>query len=96
MGLGTAFEDLGKFRKYLGRFRKFAKLKIVLKVENRSCGRFLFWGAFVVAGLGFCRCVRVFWGLKLVLFFLPLFGVVFGVCVGFVGVETVPFLSQKG
>ena len=29
----------------LGRFRKFAKLKIVLKVENRSCGRFLFWGA---------------------------------------------------
>lgn len=30
----------------LGRFRKFAKLKIVLKVENRSCGRFLFWGAF--------------------------------------------------
>lgn len=45
MGLGTAFEDLGKFRKYLGRFRKFAKLKIVLKVENRSCGRFLFWGA---------------------------------------------------
>lgn len=38
MGLGTAFEDLGKFR-------KFAKLKIVLKVENRSFGRFLFWGA---------------------------------------------------
>ena len=29
----------------LVRFRKFAKLKIVLKVENRSCGRFLFWGA---------------------------------------------------
>ena len=29
----------------LGRFRKFAKLKIVLKVENRSCGRFLFLGA---------------------------------------------------
>lgn len=29
----------------LGKFRKFAKLKIVLKVENRSCGRFLFCGA---------------------------------------------------
>ena len=29
----------------LGRFRKFAKLKIVLKVENRSCGRFLFLSA---------------------------------------------------
>ena len=29
----------------LGRFRKFAKLKIVLKVENRSFGRFLFWDA---------------------------------------------------
>lgn len=38
-------ENLGKFRKYLGRFRKFAKLKIVLKVENRSCGRFLFLSA---------------------------------------------------
>lgn len=38
MELGTALENLGKFR-------KFAKLKIVLKVENRSCGRFLFWGA---------------------------------------------------
>ena len=75
-------------------------MKIVLKVENRSCGRFLFWGAFVVAGIGFCRSVRVFCGLKLVLFFLPLFGVgVFGVCVGFCGgltEETVLFLSQKG
>ena len=69
----------------LGRFRKFAKLKIVLKVENRSCGRFLFCGAFVVAGLDFCRCVRVFCGSKLVLFFLPLFGGVFwGLC-GLVG-----------
>ena len=64
----------------LGKFRKFAKLKIVLKVENRSFGRFLFWGAFVVAEFGFCRCVRVFWGLKLVLFSCPCFGVVFGVC----------------
>lgn len=42
-------------------------------------------GAFVVAEFGFCRCVRVFCGLKLVLFFLPLFGVVFGVGVWFVG-----------
>ena len=44
----------------LGRFRKFAKLKIVLKVENRSCGRFLFWGAFVCSRVGFlsvCACV---------------------------------------
>lgn len=59
MGLGTAFEDLGKFRKYLGRFRKFAKLKIVLKVENRSCGRFLFWGALWWQGwvfVGVCVC----------------------------------------
>lgn len=76
--LGTTSEDLGKFR-------KFAKLKIVLKVENRSCGRFLFWGVFVVAEFGFCRCVRVFCGLKLVLFFLPLFGVWFLGSVGFGG-----------
>lgn len=40
--LGTALE---KFRKTYEEFRKFEKLKIVLKVENRSCGRFLFWGA---------------------------------------------------
>lgn len=60
-------------------------MKIVLKVENRSCGRFLFWGAFVVAGLGFCRCVRVFWGLKLVLFFLPSFWWWFLGSVGFGG-----------
>lgn len=26
-----------------------------------------------MAEFGFYRCVRVFWGLKLVLFFLPLF-----------------------
>lgn len=38
MRQGTALENLGKFR-------KFAKLKIVLKVENRSCGRFLFFSA---------------------------------------------------
>lgn len=53
----------------------------------------------MVAGLGFCRCVRVFCGSKLVLFFLPLFGVVFVVCVGFGGGsegEIVLFLSQKG
>ena len=34
----------------------------------------------MVAGLGFYRCVRVFWGLKLVLSFHPYFGGVFGVC----------------
>lgn len=52
----------------------------------------------MVAGLGFRRCVRVFWGLKLVLFFLPLFGVVLG-SVGFGGdsrEEIMLFLSQKG
>lgn len=51
-GLGTALENLGKFR-------KFAKLKIVLKVENRSCGRFLFWGALWWQGwvfVGVCVC----------------------------------------
>ena len=43
----------------LGKFRKFAKLKIVLKVENRSCGRFLFWGALWWQGwvfVGVCVC----------------------------------------
>ena len=39
----------------------------------------------MVAGLGFCWCVRVFCGLKLVLFFLPLFGVGFLGSVGFGG-----------
>lgn len=41
--LGTTLKDLGL--EDLVRFRKFAKLKIVLKVENRSCGRFLFLSA---------------------------------------------------
>ena len=89
--MGTTLEELG-------RFRKFAKLEIVLKVENRSFGRFLFWGAFVVAGLGFCRCVRVFCGLKLVLFSCPCLVCGFGVCVvcgEIIEVEIVPFLSQK-
>jgi hypothetical protein len=57
MGLGTAFEGFGL--EDLGRFRKFAKLKIVLKVENRSCGRFLFWGGVWWQGLvfiGVCVC----------------------------------------
>ena len=39
----------------------------------------------MVAEFGFCRCVRVFWGLKLVLSFYPYFGGVFGVCGGSVG-----------
>lgn len=55
----------------------------------------------MVAVLGFCRCVRVFCGLKLVLFSYPYFGgVFFWVCVGVLWgnqqVEIVPFLSQKG
>jgi hypothetical protein len=41
--LGMDFRGFGL--EGLGRFRKFAKLKIVLKVENRSCGRFLFFSA---------------------------------------------------
>lgn len=50
--LGMALEDLW-------RFRKFAKLKIVLKVENRSCGRFLFFSALWWQGwvfVGVCVC----------------------------------------
>ena len=55
--LGYDFRGFGL--EDLGRFRKFAKLKIVLKVENRSCGRFLFWGALWRQGLvfvGVCVC----------------------------------------
>jgi len=47
--------------------------------------------------LSVCACVL--W-VEIGFVFLPLFGVVFGVCVGFCGeiikVEIVPFLSQKG
>ena len=53
----------------------------------------------MVAGLGFCWCVRVFWGLKLVLFFLSLFWCGFWGLWGFGGGiegEIVLFLSQKG
>lgn len=39
----------------------------------------------MAAEFGFCRCVRVFCGLKLVLSFYPYFGGFFGVCVGFCG-----------
>lgn len=55
--LGYDFRGFGL--EDLGRFRKFAKLKIVLKVENRSCGRFLFWGALWWQSLvfvGVCVC----------------------------------------
>lgn len=55
--LGYDFRGFGL--KDLGRFRKFAKLKIVLKVENRSCGRFLFWDGVVWQSLvfvGVCVC----------------------------------------
>lgn len=53
----------------------------------------------MVAGLGFCRCVRVFCGLKLVLSFYPYFGGVFWGLWGSVGdskEEIMLFLSQKG
>ena len=53
----------------------------------------------MVAGLGFCRCVRVFCGSKLPLFFLPLFRCGFWGLWGSVGdskEEIMLFLSQKG
>lgn len=65
-------------------FRGFGKILEVRKIENRfKGGKSLLWAIFilwcvVVAGLGFCRCVRVFLGLKLVLFFTP-------ILVGFLG-----------
>lgn len=56
-------------------------------------------GCVVVAGLGFCRCVRVFCGSKLVLFFLALVWWGFWGLWGSVGdskEEIMLFLSQKG
>lgn len=52
----------------------------------------------VVAEFGFCRCVRVFWGLKLVLFFTPILVGFWGLwgSVGDSKEEIMLFLSQKG
>lgn len=53
----------------------------------------------MVAEFGFCRCVRVFCGLKSVLFSCSYFGGVFLGSVGFGGGSVegiVLFLSQKG
>lgn len=50
----------------------------------------------MVAGLGFCRCVRVFCGLKLVLFSCSCLVWFLGSVWGLWGIEIVPFLSQKG
>ena len=53
----------------------------------------------MVAGLGFCWCVRVFWGLKLVLFSCPCLVWGFWGLWGSVGdfeEKIVLFLSQKG
>ena len=53
----------------------------------------------MVAWFGFCRCVRVFCGLKLVSFSCPYLVLGFWGLWGSVGgseEEIVPFLSQKG
>lgn len=53
----------------------------------------------MVAWFGFCGCVRVFCGLKLVSFSCSCFGVGFWGLWGSVGdskEEIAPFLSQKG